>query len=159
MESEGPAEKYRAGIDGDNPQDEPVGQSRYRSFVKDGVEHGGRRVTGKRQRAGGHFVEDDAERKEVGAGIHILAESLFGRHVGHGAHRGARAGEMRLHSGLRFSCTGWVGGIELGETEIENFGVAPARRENIGRLDVAVNDVLGMGGVRCARSMVARFGR
>jgi hypothetical protein len=25
MESEGPAEKYRAVIDGDNPQDEPVG--------------------------------------------------------------------------------------------------------------------------------------
>jgi hypothetical protein len=117
---------------------------RHRGFVKDGVEHRGRCVTGKRQEAGGHFVENHAEGKEVSARIHFLAEGLFGRHVGHGPHRGAGAGEMRLRGGLRFSCAGWVGGIELGEAEIENLCVASAGHENIGGLDVAVNDVLGM---------------
>src|SRR5438094_6627517 len=51
---------------------------------------------------------------------------------------------MRLRGGLRFSCADWVGGIELGEAEIENLCVASAGHENIGRLDVAVNDALGM---------------
>ncbi len=37
--------------------------------------------------------------------------------------------------------------MELGETEVENLSVTAARDENVGGLDVAVNDVLGMGGV------------
>jgi len=36
-------------------------------FVKDGVEGGGGSVSAKGERAGGHFVEDGAERKNVGA--------------------------------------------------------------------------------------------
>ena len=46
------------------------------------------------QRAGGHFVEHDAEGKKIGARVEFLGANLFGRHVGHGAERGAGAGEM-----------------------------------------------------------------
>jgi hypothetical protein len=40
------------------------------------------------------FVEDDAEREEIGAGFEFLAERLLCRHVSDGAKSGAAAGEM-----------------------------------------------------------------
>jgi len=117
------------------------------SFVEDGVEDGGGSVPVKGESASSHFVKDHAKGEEVGAGVHVFAESLLGRHVGDGAHGRAGAGEMAGHRGLRIGGACGVSGVELGETEVENFGVAAARHENIGRLDVAVNDVLGMSGI------------
>jgi hypothetical protein len=76
---------------------------------------------------------------------------LFGGHVSYGSDGAARAGkEFR-----RKSFTGGVGGtgdfgrigFELGEAEVENFGVAARSDKNIGGLDVAVKDALGVGGV------------
>ena len=43
----------------------------------------------------------------------------------------------------------------LGEAEIEHLGLSATRAENIGRFDVAVNDVLGMRGIERARHLDA----
>ena len=39
------------------------------------------------------------------------------------------------------------GGVYLGQAEVENFCVAALRDENVGGLDVAMNDALAVGGV------------
>src|SRR5260370_38229825 len=66
---------------------------RQRRFVKNGIEHGRGGLSAKGKLSGGHLVEHDAEGEKIGAGIQILAESLFRRHVGNAAKRGGRAGE------------------------------------------------------------------
>src|SRR5215471_10187161 len=43
---------------------------------------------------GGHFVENDAERKKVAAWIELFSADLLGRHIGNGADGAARTGEM-----------------------------------------------------------------
>ena len=48
------------------------------------------------QSAGGHFVEHDTQRKQIGAGVEFFAAGLFRRHVGDGAHGTAGAGELRI---------------------------------------------------------------
>jgi hypothetical protein len=48
--------------------------------------------------------------------------------------------------GLRGFIGGTMGG-DLGETEVENLGVSALGDEKVGRLDVAMNDALAMGGV------------
>ena len=78
--------------------------------------------------SGCHLVQDDAERKQVGAGIERLAPHLLRRHVSHRAQRRARTGEVLLR--VPTLGLGHVGGIErpvhvlrhLGQAEIENLG-------------------------------------
>ena len=50
--------------------------------MDDGVDQGGRESLLKRETAGSHFVEHDAERIEVGPRIALPREELLGRHVG-----------------------------------------------------------------------------
>ena len=38
-------------------------------------------------------------------------------------------------------------GCQLGQPEVENFGVAAFRHEDVGRLDVSVDDTFGMSSV------------
>src|SRR6516225_2426702 len=47
-------------------------------LVQDCVKNTAARVAGEGKKAGGHFVEDDAERKKIGARIEGLAQDLFG---------------------------------------------------------------------------------
>ena len=99
--------------------------------------------------AGGHFVEHDAEGEKIGAAVEFLAAQLLGRHVGHGADCGAGAGEIEaggVGHGLRIAAGGPGGACDFGETEVENFGVAAVGDENVGGLDVAVDDSLAVGG-------------
>ena len=124
------------------------------SLVENGVEDGARTFSLEGKRAGGHFVENDAKGKKVGARVEILAENLFGRHVGDGAQGGARTGELigvDANSGESIGGAGSTGGSfsmgDLGEAEVEDFGVAALGDENVGGLDVAVNDAFGVGGI------------
>src|SRR6267378_7849378 len=126
---------------------------RQRRFVKNRIEHGRRRFPAKGKLSGGHLVKHDAEREEIGARIQILAESLFGGHVGNGAKRGARTGEVLvtcLDCGQRSVDMGqcaFVNGL-LSEAEIKDFGVGSPGDENIGGLNVAVNDPFGVGSIQ-----------
>ena len=72
-----------------------------------------------------------------------LAARLFGRHVGDGAHGRARLGE-HVH-GHAFGIRGLV---VLGQAEVEHLGVTAFGYKNVGRLDIAMDDPLGMGGVQ-----------
>ena len=85
------------------------------------------------------------------ARVEFVAGGLLRRHVGDGADRGAGAGEMNLaHDGgrrtergrgcVRFGC-------DLGESEVEDFGVAAVGYENVTGLDVAMCDGFGVRGV------------
>ena len=121
---------------------------------EDGFENQARGVSAKRQRAGGHFIEDHSERKKIAAGVHFLAANLFGGHVRDGAQRGAGAGEMfgrsalgggRIRRGRRRGRAG-----NFGEAEIQNLGVAALGDKDICGFDVAVDDsrlVRGIEGV------------
>ena len=74
---------------------------------------------------------------------------MFGRHVGDGADGGAGAGEIEAGGvgyGLRVAAGGAGGARDFGQTEVENLGVAAVGDENVGGLDVAVDDSLAVRG-------------
>src|SRR5579859_2443412 len=106
--------------------------------------------------AGDHLIEHGTERKKIGAGVELFAASLFRRHVGDGADGEAGAGEV---SGVEIvSCSlGVVAGNEFGEAEIENLCLTAIRDENVGGLDVAMNDAFLVGGVESVRELNADF--
>src|SRR4029077_6127459 len=111
------------------------------SPMQDAVENGGGRVALEGQNAGGHFVEHRAGKKKIGALIERFAKGLLWRHVGDGSHRTARSGEVVFGDAAGTGAcrvSGWrTDQGELGETKIENLGVAARGDENVGGLDVA----------------------
>ena len=77
--------------------------------------------------------------------------NLFGGHVRGRAHYATRTGEFIFHGHCRLRHRGWrlcVVGLKLRESEIENFGVLAGGDENIGGLDVAMDDACLVRGVQ-----------
>ena len=60
--------------------------------VENRVEHGSTCGTGKRRSSRGHFVQNDPQRKQVGASVQLLAHGLLWGHVGDRSDRDAGAG-------------------------------------------------------------------
>jgi hypothetical protein len=96
--------------------------------------------------ASSHFVQEEAEGEDVRAGIEIVAADLLRGHVGGSAadDTDERDGILRAFGAGRRGVV-WierenVGDDEFGEAEIEDFGLAAFRDENVGGFDVAVND-------------------
>ena len=106
-------------------------------------------VSAERLTAGGHFVKHHAERKQIRARIQIFSADLLGRHVGDRADGSAWTGEVGVrvhgHAARRHRLTD-VFRHQLGQTKIENFGLAALGDKNICGLDVAMDDAFG---VRC----------
>src|SRR5277367_6919052 len=103
--------------------------------MKNQIENSGRSVSLKREKTGGHFVDDRAKGKKVAAWIERLAKRLFRRHVGDGAHGAARAGDLvgGQCATLCDAGCGLAGGSSLrsfGEAEIKNFGIAARGNKN-----------------------------
>ena len=93
---------------------------------------------------GHHLVQHAAEREEVATGVNRLAAHLFRCHV---------AGRAQDRAGVRRGRDVRPGFIPLvgkprdpGQAEVEDFHPAVGRQEEVLRLDVAVDDALGVGG-------------
>ena len=77
-----------------------------------------------------------------------------GRHVSHGAECGARAGQVLFGGAggreLRGSAIGGsrFSAFEFRQTKIQNLGVSAIGDENVGRLDVTVDDALRVRGIK-----------
>lgn len=100
--------------------------------VHDGVGDGDYAIAGERLFAGDHLVEDDAEGKDIGAGVDIFSVDLFGRHIGW------RSEDLAVHSDIRFEC-------EAGDSEIGEFDCAVFENLDIFGFDIAVDDAVGVG--------------
>ncbi len=105
--------------------------------------HAIRRVGRIRQLAAEHFKDDHAQRVQVAASVNIgLAAHLFRTHVGGCADE--RTGLRQRHAGLR----------QLDDAEVRDHRVAVLVEEDIARLQVAVDDALGVRGVEAARHLL-----
>ena len=93
---------------------------------------------------GGHFVEHDAEGKQVGARVKLLAARLLRRHVNRGsgnhAYRGQGVFDRRLFAGGHPLVP-----QQFGQTKVEDLGLSRGSNKDVGRLDIAMNDALGVG--------------
>ena len=125
-----------------------------RLAVQDGVEDDGGSIAAEGDDACAHLVEHGAERKQVAAGVEFLALGLFRRHVRDGADGGAWTGqkfEADGGGGLgEGACRsrGICGGRgNLGQAEVENLGVPALGDENVGGLDVAMDDAFAVRGI------------
>ena len=95
--------------------------------------------TPKGNRAGQHLMKHDPETEDVAPVIDFLSPGLLGRHVGDRTHDlsgiGLSPGEsldVAAFSGERL--------CQLGETEVDDLGMAVLGHHDIGRLHVAVED-------------------
>jgi hypothetical protein len=105
-------------------------------------------------------VKDDAEAEDIGSHVDCLARRLFWRHVARRTENGAddsvRHGvrEVVLLVACRLQ--------QLGEAEIEKLDRPIWRDENVGGLQVAVQDAAIVSGLQCPRDLdrlADRFGR
>ena len=95
--------------------------------------------------SGEHFAEHDAEGPDVGALVDGLAAGLLGAHIGGGAedHSGLRrahadgGGIVGLHGGSA---------ADFGKAEIQNFDGTVGLDLDVAGFEIAMNDVLGVGG-------------
>ena len=126
---------------------------RKRRLAQNGV-HGHRpRGSGESFLAGGHFVEQNAEGKKIGAYVERFTAGLLRGHIGQGADGRAGMRERTAHRHRGIVCTGQIRSREFGETEVENLHLAALGDENVCRLDVAVHDALGMRRLQCVRDL------
>src|SRR5580693_8636580 len=119
--------------------------------MKDGIEDYSRTVAAKGQCTGRHFVEHDSKGKKIGSSIQFLGQNLLRRHISDCSQRAARAGEILLGDNCGSGSNADIVWLErdLRQTEVQNFGVTSLGDEDVGRLNVTVNDALPMSCVEC----------
>ncbi len=91
--------------------------------------------SGERRLAGQHFVEDRAQRVDIGPGIDRLARGLLGAHV---------LGSAEAHPGLRDPHTAAVASSRERDPEVGHHRAAVVEQDVVG-LDVAMNHPVAMG--------------
>ena len=98
-----------------------------------------------------HFIEHQPECPEIGAVIDRFSAGLLRSHVRRGAENLAASSRGGEHRALVVR----VGFAHLGDTEIENLRVTAIRDEDIGGLDVAMNDARVVCGIERVRDLDA----
>ena len=114
---------------------------RARGGVDDRVQHLDRVAAAERGHAGDHLVEHDAEAEDVGAVVGGLARRLLRGAVAHRAvgHADVRQGIVGLRRRRRAALRG-VRHEHLGEAEVEDPRLAAGPDDDVGGLEVAVDD-------------------
>src|SRR5204862_1942055 len=96
---------------------------------------------GERAASRGYLVQHDAERKQVAARVQLLAARLLGGHVRHRAEGRAGTGDLVVGGGRELRLARALPRLlQLGQSKVEDFGFATPSHEDVGRLDVAVDD-------------------
>ncbi len=118
---------------------------RARRLVDHGVQDFDRVAAAERRAARDHLVEHDAEAEDVGAVVGDLAARLLGRAVAHRAVGHADLGDgvvrPRRRRALRLRV---VGDQQLGEAEVEDARLPVRSHDDVGGLEVAVDDAGGV---------------
>ena len=130
------------------------------SAVEYGICDQCRSIAAEGHRARGHFVQHSAERIKIRARVQFLGRELLGRHIRDGSDGCAGTGEvLRAHGRNRVRRErvlrgyGFVSRSEFRQTKIENFRVAAFGDENVGGLDVAVNDAFFVRGFETVHNL------
>src|SRR5207248_8269688 len=129
--------------------DRGADRQRMRSGVQDSLLDRMLRGSLEWRRASKHLVENHARGEEIRAHVRRLAADLLGRHVADGAEDRAALRVQRLADRLE----------ELGDAEVENLQPPVAREEEVGRLQVAVDDALVVGRAQPLRELSCQLGR
>src|SRR5258706_16096476 len=116
-----------------------------------------------------HLVQNQAEGEQICAGIQLFFPNLFRRHITGGANRGSCAGQSSSESfENRFARLGWNHACvcrrivrrfsnvlpylfrsgKFGEAKIQDLRSSLHRKENVRRLNVAMDDALVMRGLQ-----------
>ena len=135
----------------------------FRRLIQNRVEDQRRRFSGERLVARRHFVEHDAERKQIASRVDLVAARLFRRHVRHGADgfAGFRRFLRRRKLGhrKRIDSRRALGMRELRDPEVQNLRLITIGDEDVRRFDIAMDDAGGVGGVECVRNLRAQVER
>ena len=115
-----------------------------------------RGAAGKRRASRNHLVERAAKREDIASGIRLLAAHLFGRHVLWSAGDDTPSARVRVNGGWHSGFDDPRYRLEPGEPEVEQLrlrlpipGRAAVHQHDVGRLQIAVHDTLGMCRVEC----------
>jgi len=122
--------------------------------MQDAVEDQSRNHARKWKRPGSHFIERDAERKQIGPCVEFFATHLFRRHVGDCAHGPARVclqiaveevhlgrnGRLAYRTRRRLPIR-----CEFRQAEVQYLRRTSIHKENVSGFDVAVDDTFGVG--------------
>ena len=110
------------------------------------------RVAGERPSACQHLVEHSAQRKNVGPRVNRPAFGLLRRHVRRRPHDQARTRGVCRHRVLI-----WRAFEELGQPEVEHLGASVRGDDDVGRLDVAMDDAARVRGLERRRDLRAEI--
>jgi hypothetical protein len=144
----------------------PHGRSGF--AIEDRVEHDCRGFPAEGKNAGGHFIEHYAKREDVGAVVEPFATRLFGRHVGHCAHKLAGLSDV-LPGGLRRrSAVVYLmksaqlhgrGRSGLARPKVKNLDPLALDDKQVCRLDVAVDNAALVRRLQAVRDLNAKRDR
>ncbi len=118
--------------------------------VQNGFEDDSRAFSAERRRSRRHLVQHRPEGKQVGSAVQFLGADLFRRHVADRAQRRARTGQVLfIHHECLSDCRSHLAGRtsrcrDFRQTEIQNLGASALGHKKVGRLDVTVDDALGV---------------
>src|SRR5581483_449374 len=97
-----------------------------------------------------HLVQHSTEAEQIAARIEFFAAGLLGGHVGHGSDSRPGTGQVRTHcghGGCSYTLDRKLLLRQLGQAEVEQLYLATTADEHVPRLDVAMDDAAGVGGI------------